>query len=95
MTTKKYDTLSERAGKLCIEYVECARVIEEVTTLMMMHVRVNDDYVSRICSVRRRKSDILYQLAQLETLALETLSNREYARYFRYVSVMLSPLTEH
>ena len=92
MTTKKYDTLSERAGKLCVGYVECMRKIEEYT-IDLMNGRL--DSVILLSTARQRRDGILEQLAQLENIAIDTLSNSEYARYFRYVSVMLSPLTEH
>ena len=91
MTTKKYDTLSERAGKLCVGYVECMQKIEEYTIELMN----GSDSVILLSTARQRRNNILEQLAQLENIAIDTLSNSEYARYFRYVSVMLSPLTEH
>ena len=92
MTTNKYNTLSGRASILCVGYVECVRKIEEYTIDLM---NGHSDSAILLSVARQRRDDCLEQLVQLETLAIDTLSNSEYARYFRYVSVMLSPLTEH
>ena len=94
MTTQKYNTLSERAGILCAGYVECMRKIEEYT-IDLMNGHKSSDTIILLSTIRQRRDGILEQLAQLENIAIDMLSNSEYARYFRYVSVMLSPLTEH
>ena len=93
MTTNKYISLTNRAETLCNEYVECVQTIEEYTSGMLSGHIDPEEVVRVITAARQRRNNLYAQLALLESIAIDILSYREFARYVRYVNVMLSPMT--